>query len=185
MRPRELSAFFAYLIVPPGPPFPEQLHMKTLCGIVYVYAGDLEKGEQLTRPLREFGPPAFALGHPAPYPAVQSMFDPLVDPGALSLLEERLRPRSQRSSDPRARSLRAANSHTIIRRAYLPVGWSGSRRARRRDGVCVQRREVHPYDCCRQSRSRADAPVPRVGSRVLVSSSSLFSGRRLRQFSDG
>ena len=27
--PRELSAFFAYLIVPPGPPFPEQLHMKT------------------------------------------------------------------------------------------------------------------------------------------------------------
>jgi UDP-N-acetylenolpyruvoylglucosamine reductase len=79
--PRELSAFFAFLIVPPGPPFPEQLHMKTVCGIVYVYAGDLEKGEQLTRPLREFGPPAFALGHPAPYPAVQSMFDALLAPG--------------------------------------------------------------------------------------------------------
>jgi FAD/FMN-containing dehydrogenase len=68
--PRELSAFFAFLIVPPAPPFPEHLHMKTMCGMVYVYSGDLEKGEQLTRPLREFGPPAFALGHPAPYPAV-------------------------------------------------------------------------------------------------------------------
>jgi FAD/FMN-containing dehydrogenase len=32
--PRELSAFFAFMIVPPGPPFPEPLHMKTLCGIV-------------------------------------------------------------------------------------------------------------------------------------------------------
>ncbi len=79
--PRELSAFFAYLIVPPGPPFPEPLHMKTMCGIVYVYSGDLAKGEVLTRPIREFGPPAFALGHAAPYPAVQSMFDALLPHG--------------------------------------------------------------------------------------------------------
>jgi FAD/FMN-containing dehydrogenase len=79
--PRELNAFFAYLIVPPGPPFPEQLHMQTMCGIVYVYCGELQKGEDLTRALGEFGPPAFALGHPAPYPAVQSMFDPLLAPG--------------------------------------------------------------------------------------------------------
>ncbi len=79
--PRELSAFFAYLIVPPAPPFPEHLHMKTMCGMVYVYSGDLETGERLTRPLREFGPPAFALGHPAPYPAVQSMFDGLLPHG--------------------------------------------------------------------------------------------------------
>jgi FAD/FMN-containing dehydrogenase len=79
--PRELSAFFAYLIVPPGPPFPEELHLKTMCGIVYVYFGELQKGEESTRPLREFGPPAFSLGHPAPYPALQSMFDALLAPG--------------------------------------------------------------------------------------------------------
>jgi FAD/FMN-containing dehydrogenase len=79
--PRELSAFFAYVIVPPAPPFPEQLYMKTMCGIVYVYSGDLERGERITHPLREFGPPAFALGHPAPYPAVQSMFDGLLPHG--------------------------------------------------------------------------------------------------------
>ena len=79
--PHELSAFFAYLIVPPGAPFPEEFHMKTMCGIIYVYSGDLKKGEQITRPLREFGPPAFALGHPAPYPAVQKMFDGLLPHG--------------------------------------------------------------------------------------------------------
>ena len=79
--PRELSGFFAYLMVPPGPPFPEHLHLKTMCGIVYVYSGDLAEGEGVTRPLREFGSPAFALGHAAPYPAVQSMFDALLPHG--------------------------------------------------------------------------------------------------------
>jgi FAD/FMN-containing dehydrogenase len=79
--PRELSAFFAYLIVPPAPPFPQELHNRTMCGIVYVHSGDLDEGERATRPLREFGPPAFALGHPAPYPAVQSMFDGLLPHG--------------------------------------------------------------------------------------------------------
>jgi hypothetical protein len=79
--PRELSAFFAFLIVPPGPPFPEALHMKTMCGIVCVWCGDLAQGEAATRPLREFGPPALALLGPAPYPAVQGMFDALVPPG--------------------------------------------------------------------------------------------------------
>ena len=79
--PRELSAFFAYLIVPPAPPFPEHLHHQTMCGIVYVYCGDLTTGESVTRPLRESGSPALAIGHPAPYPAVQSMFDPLLPHG--------------------------------------------------------------------------------------------------------
>ena len=31
-------------------------------GIVFVYCGDPDEGEQATRPLREFGPPSFALG---------------------------------------------------------------------------------------------------------------------------
>jgi hypothetical protein len=52
-----------------------------MCGIVYVYSGDPDKAERLTAPLREFGSPAVAAGHPAPYPAVQSMFDALLRPG--------------------------------------------------------------------------------------------------------
>ena len=79
--PRELSAFFAFLIVPPGPPFPEPLHMKTMCGIVCTYCGDPAEGEAVTRPLREFGPPAFALVGPMPYPVVQGMFDGLLPHG--------------------------------------------------------------------------------------------------------
>lgn len=79
--PRELSAFFAYLIVPPGPPFPQPLHNKTLCGIVCSYCGDPARGEAITRPLREFGPPLFQHTGPMPYPVLQSIFDPLLPPG--------------------------------------------------------------------------------------------------------
>jgi hypothetical protein len=79
--PRELSAFFAFLIVPPGPPFPEPLHMKTVCGVVCAYCGDPADGEAATKPLREFGPPLFALNVPMPYPMLQSLFDALLPAG--------------------------------------------------------------------------------------------------------
>ncbi len=79
--PDEMNAFFAFLIVPPGPPFPEHLHNRTACGVVCCYVGPMEKGEEVTRPLREFGPPIFDHTGPMACPALQSTFDPLVPPG--------------------------------------------------------------------------------------------------------
>lgn len=79
--PRELSAFFAFLIVPPGPPFPESLWGKTVCAIMCACTGDASAAEEITRPLREFGPPLLALPHPMPYPFLQSLFDPLLPHG--------------------------------------------------------------------------------------------------------
>jgi FAD/FMN-containing dehydrogenase len=79
--PREVNAFFAFLIVPPGPPFPESLHGKTVCAIMCACTGDVGKAETVTRPLREFGPPLLALLHPMPYPFLQSLFDGLLPPG--------------------------------------------------------------------------------------------------------
>ena len=37
--PKELTGFFMFLTVPPGPPFPEHLHMKKMCGIAWCYSG--------------------------------------------------------------------------------------------------------------------------------------------------
>jgi FAD/FMN-containing dehydrogenase len=79
--PRELSAFFAFLIVPPWPEYPVDLHLKTLCGVVLCYCGDLAKAEAVTRPLREFGPPVFTHTSFRPYPAMQTLADPLLPPG--------------------------------------------------------------------------------------------------------
>ena len=40
--PRELNGFFAVRRVPPGPPFPEELHLRKVCGVVWCYVGDEE-----------------------------------------------------------------------------------------------------------------------------------------------
>lgn len=79
--PEELSAFFAFLIVPPGPPFPEHLHNRTMAGVVCCYTGPLERGPEALRPFLRFGPPAFEHTGPMPFPVLQRAFDPLLPPG--------------------------------------------------------------------------------------------------------
>jgi FAD binding domain/Berberine and berberine like len=79
--PEELYGFFAFLKVPPGPPFPEELHCKTMCGIVWAYCGPLDRVEEVFRPVRSFRKPTFELTGPMPYTALQSMFDGLYPPG--------------------------------------------------------------------------------------------------------
>ena len=79
--PEDLNGFFAFLTVPPGPPFPEHLHLKKMCGIVWCYTGPVAKAGELFKPIRSFGPPALDLVGELPYPVVQSMFDPLYPPG--------------------------------------------------------------------------------------------------------
>jgi FAD/FMN-containing dehydrogenase len=79
--PRDLNGFFAFLTVPPGPPFPEELHLKKMCGIVWCYTGPTEHADDVFAPIAEFGPPALHGVHPMPYPALQSAFDGLYPPG--------------------------------------------------------------------------------------------------------
>jgi len=79
--PNNLNGFFAFLTVPPGPPFPEDLHNKKMCGIVWCYTGPLDKAERVFKPIRKFKPPALDLVGPIPHPALQSMFDALYPPG--------------------------------------------------------------------------------------------------------
>jgi FAD/FMN-containing dehydrogenase len=79
--PEDLYGFFAFLNVPQGPPFPEHLHAKTMCGIIWCYTGPLENADQVFRPILHFGPPAFALVGPMPFPALQGLFDDLMPPG--------------------------------------------------------------------------------------------------------
>ena len=38
--PRALNGFFAFATVPPGPPFPEEIHLREVCGVVWCHVGD-------------------------------------------------------------------------------------------------------------------------------------------------
>jgi len=78
--PEELTGFFLFLTVPPGPPFPEHLHLKKMCGIVWCYSGDLEKAEELFAPVRELEPDLYGV-QDMPFPMLNSAFDPIYPPG--------------------------------------------------------------------------------------------------------
>src|SRR3954449_10451602 len=54
--PRELNGFFAYHIVPPGPPFPEEIHLRQVCGVVWCYVGGEEEGAKAMAPLLDSVP---------------------------------------------------------------------------------------------------------------------------------
>jgi FAD/FMN-containing dehydrogenase len=75
--PEEVNGFFAFLVVPPAPMFPEHLHMKMVCAIVWCSTADAEETEKATRPMRSVGTPLLDAVGPAPFPAVQSAFDGL------------------------------------------------------------------------------------------------------------
>jgi hypothetical protein len=79
--PEELYGFFAMLTVPPGPPFPESLHGKLACGVVWCYCGPMSEAERTFKPIRQIGPPIVNFVGPMPYPTLQSLFDPLYPPG--------------------------------------------------------------------------------------------------------
>jgi hypothetical protein len=79
--PEELNGFFAFMTVPPAPPFPEHLHMEKMCGVVWCWSGDPDRDEEVFAPVREFGPPALDGLAPMPFPALQSTFDGLYPPG--------------------------------------------------------------------------------------------------------
>ena len=79
--PETVSGFFAFLVVPPAPTFPENLHMKKVCGIVWCCTGTAEETDAVTKPIRSLGHPLLDAVGPAPFPVVQSIFDPLFVPG--------------------------------------------------------------------------------------------------------
>jgi FAD/FMN-containing dehydrogenase len=77
----DINGFFALLTVPPAPMFPSHLHLKKMCGVVWCCTGAADKAERAIKPLRDFGKPAFDHVGPMPFPALQSLFDPLYPPG--------------------------------------------------------------------------------------------------------
>ena len=79
--PEDLNGFFAFLTVPPVPPFPEHLHGKKMCGVVWCYSGPAEMAEEVFAPVHEVGKPALHGVQEMPYPALQSAFDGLYPAG--------------------------------------------------------------------------------------------------------
>jgi len=71
--PDDLYGFFAVLTVP-RPPFPEELHGKKVCAVIWNYTGPLGKAEEVFKPILELEPIFEHVG-PMPHPMLNGMFD--------------------------------------------------------------------------------------------------------------
>jgi FAD/FMN-containing dehydrogenase len=80
--PRELNGFFAFHIVPPAEPFPEAIHLREVCGVVWCYVGSEEDAAKAMAPLLDELPAPLLHGvAPMPHATLQGAFDGLYPPG--------------------------------------------------------------------------------------------------------
>jgi FAD/FMN-containing dehydrogenase len=79
-QPEDLYGFFATMTIPPGDPFPTELHLQKACGIVWCFAGDPADADEALAPVRELAPQWEGIGE-LPYPALNSGFDALYPKG--------------------------------------------------------------------------------------------------------
>jgi hypothetical protein len=74
--PEELTTIVTYRRVLPSPFVPTELHGKQAVIVGCCYAGPVDEGEEVVRPLRRFGSPLFDMCEPKPYVAHQASLDP-------------------------------------------------------------------------------------------------------------
>jgi FAD/FMN-containing dehydrogenase len=80
--PRELNGFFAFATVPPAPPFPEEIHLRKVCGVISCYVGSEEDAAKAIAPMLDALPEPLLPGTaPMPHPSLQSAFDGVYPPG--------------------------------------------------------------------------------------------------------
>lgn len=77
--PEDLNGFIATMVIP-GAPFPESLHHRKFCGIVWCYTGSPETFQEVFKPVLAKKPEFEHVGE-MPYPAIQTLFDGLFPPG--------------------------------------------------------------------------------------------------------
>lgn len=73
--PDELMTVVVHRKAPPLPVVPPELHGRLVVSVVCCYAGPVEEGERVVRPLKSFGSPVLDLCEPKPFLVHQAMFD--------------------------------------------------------------------------------------------------------------
>src|SRR3954452_9538010 len=79
--PREVNGFFAMLTVPPVDLFPEELHMRKVCGVVWTVVGSEDEATRLLAPVHDVGTPLLHGVGPVPHNVAQGLFDGLYPKG--------------------------------------------------------------------------------------------------------
>ncbi|MEP6892474.1 MAG: FAD-binding oxidoreductase [Gaiellaceae bacterium] len=79
--PRNVSGFFNFHTIPPGPPFPEEIHLRKVCGVVWCVDGTDEEAERAMAPLLAVAEPLMHGVDRMPLKDLNGAFDGLYGPG--------------------------------------------------------------------------------------------------------
>lgn len=80
--PEELGVFLGLKRVPSTDPFPEEYRGRRACAVISCYIGAPSEGETvMSGLLKSLPPPMFNWMNEMPFPAIQSLFDPLLPKG--------------------------------------------------------------------------------------------------------
>jgi hypothetical protein len=79
--PDELTTIVTIRQVPALPAYPPETHGRPVVNVAACYAGDLERGAEVVRPLRELATPLYDLLHPRPFVELQQLLDSTVQWG--------------------------------------------------------------------------------------------------------
>jgi FAD/FMN-containing dehydrogenase len=74
--PDDLTTIVVHRMAPPLEVIPSELRGRPVVMVICCYAGSVEDGEKVIRPMREFGSPLLDLCAPKPFVDHQAMFDP-------------------------------------------------------------------------------------------------------------
>ena len=74
--PDDLTTIVIHRMAPPLEVIPSELRGRPVVMVICCYAGPVEDGERVIRPMREFGSPLLDLCAPKPFVDHQAMFDP-------------------------------------------------------------------------------------------------------------
>jgi FAD/FMN-containing dehydrogenase len=78
--PEDINGWFGFLTVPPVDPFPPELQLQKMAGIIWCANCDPERAQELLAPVRELQPALDGVME-MPFPALQSAFDALYPKG--------------------------------------------------------------------------------------------------------
>ncbi|MHB8469573.1 MAG: FAD-binding oxidoreductase [Gaiellaceae bacterium] len=79
--PRNATGFFCFHTVPPAPPFPEAIHLRKACGVVWCIVGSDDEAQRAMAPLLAVGTPLMHGVQRLPLPALNSAFDAVYPSG--------------------------------------------------------------------------------------------------------
>jgi len=79
--PRQINGFFAFMVVPPAPMFPQELHLRKVCAVMWCSTTGPEETDRLLAATGTWPKPLLRRLMPMPLPVLNSLFNELYPPG--------------------------------------------------------------------------------------------------------